>query len=187
MNESNQIIGRSYDFHASHRIVNHSGQCQYIHGHTYFGDLQFKYANVSMEDPELGYSIDFGEIKRIAIDFIDTYFDHSYICNPADFMYPILKEHNQKYWLMSLNGEDKFCNPSVENMSKEIFLIMNLLFENRGIKIESVTMYETPKSYTVCTESSITLEELDNFNNCRAGFVKSYAYGKGIKKYNNAN
>lgn len=187
MNKTTQVIGRKFDFHAAHRIVNHSGQCAFVHGHTYFGDLNFKYSPDSMEDPELGYSIDFGEIKRIAIDFIDTYFDHSYICNPVDFMYPILKEHNQKYWVMSLNGEDKFCNPSVENMAKELFLILNLLFENRGVQIDSVVMYETPKSYTICTESSITLEEIENFNTYRAEFVKNYAFSKGIKKYNKVN
>lgn len=182
-----QLIQKNFSFDAGHRIVNHKGGCGNVHGHLWFGTLSFSYETNSMEDPELGYSIDFTEIKRIGLQFIEDFFDHGYIANPKDYMANVLKEHNSKTWLMSLNGDNIFCNPSVENMSKEIFLIMNLLFENRGIKIESVTMHETPSSSTVCTEHSITLEELDNFNICRAEFVKSYAYGKGIKKYNNAN
>ena len=37
------------------------------------------------------------------------------------------KEYNSKLWLMSLNGEGEYCNPSVENISKEVFLAIDTL------------------------------------------------------------
>ena len=29
---------------------------------------------------------------------------------------------------MSLNGKDEYCNPSVENIDREVFLAMEILF-----------------------------------------------------------
>ena len=178
-----QTIVRKYSFDAAHRIVNHSGACGNVHGHLYFGELKFSYTPDKMEDPALGYSMDFSEIKRIGIEFINEYFDHGYICNSEDYMLPILKQNNSKYWEMSLNGEGKFCNPSVENMAKELFLAIDLLFDGRGIQLDEVIMYETPNSYTICQMQSISLNELENFNSVRYDDIKKYALAKGIKSY----
>ena len=184
--KNKQIISRKFSFDAAHRIVNHKAACGNVHGHLYFGDLIFSFNSSTMEDPELGYAMDFSEIKRIGIQFINDYFDHAYIANPLDYMVPVLKENNSKLWTMSLNGTD-FCNPSVENMAKELFLCIDELFENRGVKLEKIIMYETPNSYTECTPDSITPDESLHFFRLRHNFLTQYAAEKGIITYNKNN
>lgn len=182
--ETIQDIQKTFSFDAGHRIVNHKSLCGNVHGHLWYGTLTFSFNSNTMEDPELGYAIDFSEIKRIGLQFISDFFDHSYIANPKDYMCDVLKNNNSRMWLMSLNGEGNFCNPSVENMAKELFLTMNILFENRGITIKSILIHETPSSSTICTEKSMTLEEVENFNNAREEQIRNYAYLKGIQTYN---
>ena len=49
-------------------------------------------------------------------------------------------------WLMSLNGENKYCNPSVENIAKEVFLAMMVLFQPyKNLKIHKVTPVISPR------------------------------------------
>lgn len=182
MKQTIQYINKDFTFDAAHRIVNHVGGCGNIHGHLYFGTLRFSFKSEEMEDPGLGYAIDFSEIKRIGLAFINDHFDHAYIANPKDYMVDVLKEHNSKHWTMGLNG-DEFNNPSVENMAKEIFMIMNILFQHRGITIDKVILYETPTSHTECFEGSITLNEMEKFHFKYEEYIKLYAEGKGVKYY----
>jgi len=183
MEKTKMIIVRKGKCDMGHRIVDHVGGCGFVHGHSAHFDLYFSFTPESMEDPELGYAIDFTEIKRVGLQFIDDHFDHSYIANPKDYMVSVLEEHNSKHWVMSLNG-DKFCNPSAENIAKELFLSMDLLFLDRGIQIEKVVFYETDSCYVECTVGSITLDELENFNNTKKEMIERYRFAKGIKSYN---
>ena len=77
---------------------------------------------------EIGYAIDFKEVKRVFCQWIDDILDHGMILNPKDeLLIRTTKEYGTKLWLMSLNGENQYCNPSVENIAKEIYLAMEIL------------------------------------------------------------
>ena len=182
MEKTIQYISKDGSFDAAHRIVNHNGGCGNIHGHIYKFTLRFSFESDKMEDPGLGYAIDFSEIKRIGLAFINDHFDHAYIANPKDYMVDVLKEHNSKHWLMGLNGTE-FCNPSVENMAKEIFMIMNILFNGRGITIDKVILYETPTSHTECFIGSIPLNEMQTFHKQYEEYIMDYAVLKGKQSY----
>lgn len=90
---------------------------------------------------------------------------------------------------MSLNGEGEYCNPSVENISREVFLAMEILFDEvyknseTGLKIHRVTMYETPNSWTEVKATSIPDRERDNFRKARFEEIKAYADAKGVLEY----
>lgn len=139
---------------------------------------------------EIGYAIDFKEIKRVGLQWIDDILDHGMIVNPHDTVVIEATEAlGTKMWKMSLNGGGNYCNPSVENISKEIFLAMEILFDEiykdgvTGLKIHKVTIYETPNCSTDCLADSIREEERENFRKVRYEEIKGYAQAKGVLEY----
>ena len=156
-------------------------KCFNLHGHTYLYDLTFSFDSMK----EIGYAIDFKEIKRVACQWIDDKLDHGFIANPHDIVYiQAALVEGSKIWKMSLEGEDNYCNPSVENVAREIFLAMEILFEEyEDLKMFELKLNETPKCYTICTIDSIPERERQNFKDTRYKEIKEYAKEKGIVEY----
>lgn len=181
-----QYITRKGHCDSAHRVMNQRFKCYNFHSHLYLYELEFAFDTIE----ELGYSLDFGEIKRIAIDFIDVFFDHGAVLNPKDEAFiEACKKTKSKYWLMSLNGEEEYCNPSAENMSKELFLAIDYLFSklptSKYFKLNKVILYETPNCYTTCTKEAITEEERVNFLQVRGSLLKVFSESKGFLEYDN--
>jgi 6-pyruvoyltetrahydropterin/6-carboxytetrahydropterin synthase len=176
-----QYITRSGTFDYGHRVMNEKMKCFNLHGHTGLYELTFSFN--TMED--IGYAIDFKEIKRVACQWIDDLLDHSFIANPKDKTYiKAAEKENSKLWLMSLNGKGNYCNPSVENLAREIFLTMEILFEDyTDLDISEIKLNETPKCYTICNSKSIPEQEKTNFRKVNYHSIKSYADEKGIVEY----
>jgi hypothetical protein len=57
-----QYITRKGNFDSGHRVMNERMKCFNIHGHTYLYELEFEFNEME----EIGYAIDFKEIKRVA-------------------------------------------------------------------------------------------------------------------------
>lgn len=181
-----QYITRKGNFDSGHRVMNERMKCFNIHGHTYLYELTFSFEN--MED--IGYAIDFKEIKRVFCQWIDDYLDHGMILNPHDHnLIDITKQYGSKLWLMSLNGPNEYCNPSVENIAKEVFLGIEILSDTlykgapTGLKIHKVLIYETPNCWTECYYESITDQERDNFYGTNGKLITDYAESKGVIQY----
>lgn len=186
MSKKIQYISRKGNFDSGHRVMNEFMKCFHAHGHTYLYELTFSFENME----EIGYAIDFKEIKRVFCQFIDDKLDHGMILNPKDeILIDAVKKLNTKLWLMSLNGTYEYCNPSVENIAKEVFLSMeclaNTLYKNTptGLKIHKVTIYETPNCWTECIAESISIKEWNNFNLERRNEIEEYAKEKGVLEY----
>lgn len=181
-----QYITRKGNFDSGHRVMNEFMKCFNIHGHTYLYELTFSFENME----EIGYAIDFKEIKRVFCQWIDDILDHGMILNPKDkLLIETTKSYKTKLWLMSLNGKDEYCNPSVENIAKEVFLAMDIISETlydkskTGLKIHNVKIYETPNCYTDCNRLSITQGERYNFMLSHIHEIMEYAKDKGIINY----
>lgn len=181
-----QFISRKGNFDSGHRVMNEAMKCFNIHGHTYLYELTFSFENME----EIGYAIDFKEIKRVFCQWIDDILDHGMILNPHDkLLIQTTKDYKTKLWLMSLNGEGEYCNPSVENISKEIFLAMDILSETlysnvlTGLKIHKIKIYETPNCWTECYMDSISEKERINFKKIRQPEIEAYALNKGVVEY----
>ena len=111
-----QTITRKGSFDSGHRVMNERMKCFNIHGHTYIYELTFEFNEME----EIGYAIDFKEIKRVGCQWIDDLLDHGFIVNPKDeAVINACKLTTSKIWYMSLNGKDEYCNPSAENIAKE--------------------------------------------------------------------
>ncbi len=176
-----QYITRKGSFDSGHRVMNEKMKCFNMHGHTYLYELEFEFNEME----EIGYAIDFKEIKRVGCQWIDDYLDHGFIVNPKDTeVIKACEATNSKTWYMSLNGEGNYCNPSVENIAKEIFSAMIVLFSRyQNIAISKVTVHETPNCYTTCVSDSISSEEYMNFLQVRRTELDEYAAEKGILEY----
>ena len=111
--------------------------------------------------------------------------DHGFIANPKDNMYlSACSVEKSKVWIMSLNGYGEYCNPTVENLAKEIFLAMECLFSNyKDLQISQITLYETPNCYTICTTDSVDEQERFNWLKVSGVNVQLYAREKGIMNY----
>lgn len=181
-----QYITRKGSFDSGHRVMNERMKCFNLHGHTYLYELTFEFNEMET----IGYAIDFKEIKRVGCQWIDDILDHGMILNPKDeLLIKTTKEYGTKLWLMSLNGENEYCNPSVENIAKEVFLAMDILSKvlykdsKTGLQIHKVTIYETPNCYTECLRDSITDTERLLFSKVRWEEIKDYALSKGVMEY----
>lgn len=176
-----QYITRKCTFDSGHRVMNERMKCFNMHGHTYLCELTFEFD--SMET--IGYAIDFKEIKRVGCQWIDDTLDHGFICNPHDTdVIKACNATNSKMWFMSLNGVNQYCNPSAENIAKEIFLAMEVLFAKyEHLRIHKVLLYETPNSYTECFANSISELERDNWMFTNLVHVELYRDDKGVFEY----
>lgn len=176
-----QTITRKCTFDSGHRVMNERMKCFNMHGHTYICHLTFEFNEME----EIGYAIDFKEIKRVGCQWIDDILDHGMIVNPKDeIVIKAAKETGSKIWYMSLNGKGEYCNPSVENIAKEIFLAMMVLFSSySSLKIKKIKLYETPNCYTVAKKESISSEEAKNWMLTNYENVLEYAKNKGIVEY----
>lgn len=175
-----QTITRKGTFDSGHRVMNERMKCFNLHGHTYLYELTFTFD--SMED--IGYAIDFKEIKRVGCQWIEDFLDHGMILNPKDLaVITACKSTVSKTWLMSLNGEHSYCNPSVENIAKEIFLAVSILLNDDHLKLSSIRLYETPNCFTDCTAASISHEERKNFLVTNFDKLINYKNKKGRMEY----
>ena len=177
-----QIINRECTFDSGHRVMNEKMKCFNIHGHTYLCQLKFAFNEIK----DIGYAIDFKEIKRVGCQWIDDILDHGMLLNPHDKkLIQTTEELGGKFWLMSLNGEGEYCNPSAENISKEIFLAMEVLFKtySPSLVIHEIILYETPNCSVECVKDSISKEERVNWAAARFEEVYEYARVKGIFEY----
>jgi len=150
-----QTITRTGNFDSAHRVMDERMKCFNLHGHTYLYSLTFGFKHLE----EIGYAIDFKEIKTSAMEFIDKVFDHAAILNPLDTaIIDLVKENGWNLYVMSLNG-DKYCNPTVENIAKEVFLGVSALMDDENLKLHSIRIYETPNCFCDTWEDDISVPE----------------------------
>lgn len=164
----NKII-RKGSFDAGHRVMFQRFKCAHMHGHRYEYELVFSYEEMQ----EIGYAIDFSEIKRIGGAWIDAHFDHSFLVNPLDSgVIKLSQELGSNYFTMHLLDEKGSCNPSVENIAKEIFFAIQILLENENIKLAEVILHETANCIGICSGLSAHEQKVFRSNQ---GYVKQIA------------
>lgn len=176
-----QTITRIGTFDSAHRVLNEKMKCFNIHGHTYRYEITFAFDDMQ----DIGYAIDFKEIKRIGGQWIDDNLDHGTILNHQDFeLFKACKFTKSKMWIMTLNGAHEYCNPTVENIAREIFLAMHILFRHvKGLLIHEVKLWETPNCYTTCTRESIPTKQWATFEQWRFDEINKYRLDKGQLEY----
>lgn len=179
-------ITRKGNFDSGHRVMNERMKCFNVHGHTYVYEITFEFDNML----EIGYAIDFKEIKRVFAQWIDDDLDHGMILNPQDAdLIHVTKNLGSKLWLMSLNGLGQYCNPSVENIATEVYLALEILTDTlyggdgTGLRVYEVKINETPNCSTTVRAEDITDLMRDNFYAVNELRLETYAKMKGVVEY----
>ena len=146
------LITKTIEWDMGHRVPNHKGKCQNIHGHRYFVEVGVddKVINAQGESNE-GMVIDFGDLKQIMVQEIDARLDHGFMMYDGDvfmstFAY-LMKEHGQKIIFVEFV-------PTAENIAKYLYEIIKNKLKEVGIKIKHVKVWETPTSTATYEETN---------------------------------
>ena len=158
-----QTVRRAGTFDAAHRVMDEKVKCFNLHGHLYQYTLELRFEEVE----KIGFAIDFKDMKKFD-DKIDDLFDHGFIANPKDEALlsacNTIGDNGSKLWEMSLNGGGEYCNPTAENISKEMLMMAHLMFRNHpGLSVESLTLFETPKCSTFTQLVNVSIKNWQNW------------------------
>lgn len=121
-------VTKEFTFDAAHHLHCYEGKCKSLHGHTYKLVITMSgFVN------DIGIVVDFGDIKRIFNEEIKNKLDHRY-----------------------LNEVLPNMNTTAENMIVWIWEQLDMKLQQEGVKekgtrLESLTLYETPTSYATVT------------------------------------
>lgn len=137
-------IERKLSFDAAHRLVNHSGKCQYLHGHRYTVTV-----SISSSLDAIGRVIDFSVVKDYLGKWIEENWDHNTILNAED--------------KTLIEGVLLFCkppgpyllayNPTAENLAKHLLMtVCPLLFAESGVTVKAIRIDETPNCSAIVEE-----------------------------------
>jgi len=170
-----QTITRKGNIDSAHRVMDHGSKCFNLHGHTYLYELTFGFDTVD----NIGFKIDFADIKAIGVKWLEDAFDHGTILNPND--QTLIRACNighdgipYKLWTMALNNLE-YCNPTAENISKEMLLGLREIFkEHDGLAPVHIRLFETTNCFTDCTLKSISEKESDNFLKHRTPYLDNW-------------
>jgi len=119
--------------------MRHESKCRNLHGHRYVAEVTVQ----SDELDELGRVIDFSKLKILVGGWIDTYWDHGYICHPEDPVIALAVLEDWKFYTMPLSRP----NPTAENMVEELGCRCIELVEGTGLEIAKVRLFETPNCW----------------------------------------
>lgn len=130
---------RRIEFDAAHRVMQHNSKCKMLHGHRYAVEATF----LAQELDQLGMVIDFGIIREILGQWIDSNWDHNVILNSKDqeLGNQINKITGQKIYYLN-------CNPTAEEMASYLLHeVCPKLFSQYKITCQKIRIFETPNCY----------------------------------------
>jgi len=99
---------RYHDISCGHRVVGHENKCRFLHGHNY----RITFILSSLELDMVGRVLDFGVIKSLLCEWLETEWDHKMLIWEHDPM---------RTDLMKISPESVRLvpfNPTAENMAK---------------------------------------------------------------------
>lgn len=135
-------VTREFSFEMSHVLLNYDGPCRNIHGHSYrlFVTLSGTPIN-DPDNPKNGMVIDFTELKNIVLASIVNQFDHSVVIS-RDF------DREKHGMTEKLFGNTVIVDyqPTCENLVADFAERLTGKMPS-GIKLHSLKLYETAKSY----------------------------------------
>lgn len=140
------LCTRILEFDAAHRIQNHGGKCQHLHGHRYKAEITCCATNLNA----VGVVIDFSDIKRIVGKWIDDNLDHNTIYQEADEMMCALavahETLSRDYEIPHRAWFGTVLAPTAENLSRLIYDVAKRLL-SAEITVTRVRLWETPNCY----------------------------------------
>jgi len=139
-------ITRRLEFDSGHRIPNPDGQCKHLHGHRYA--IEITLTGEVADHPgkaDDGMVLDFGDIKRLANQYVVEPWDHAFLVAKEDaglvaFLGTL---PNHKTVIME-------HVPTVENLAHAAFTILKPVFSKAfggRLELSMIRLYETPNCW----------------------------------------
>lgn len=132
-------VTRQIDFCYGHRLLNHDGQCRYLHGHN--GLLEVDVESTSLD--KMGMVVDFGLVKDVVKGWVDANLDHKMLLSRNDPVVSSLEQLGETFYLMDVN-------PTAENIARLIYHQAREL----GLKVSEVRLWETPSNCAAYREGA---------------------------------
>jgi len=137
-------VARRIQFSAGHRLWKHEGKCASIHGHNYVVSF---HATAEKLD-SVGRVVDFSVLKERLGGWIETHWDHGFICHKNDRLpqeaFSVIED--QKVFLLD-------DNPTAENLALYLLHVVGpQQLEGTGVKLVRVVLWETENC---CAEVSL--------------------------------
>jgi len=130
------VITRSFDVDAGHRLMNHESKCRNVHGHRYRFEVTLESDSL---DP-VGRVVDFGVMKEAIGSWLDEKFDHGFIVQDGDPIIPALQALDTKTTVLD-------CPPTIENLVKIVFEESARMMAVLNVRVTHVRGYETPNCW----------------------------------------
>ena len=134
-----------------HRVLNHRSVCKGLHGHRYKAEISVE-GELVLESgaSEEGMVIDFADIKKVALKFIQDELDHAFMVWDKD-------EELLEFFNKSKGHKPVIVpfTPTAENVAAYIFQQLQDKFTDvfkTGLRLQSVKLWETPSSYVLYEE-----------------------------------
>ena len=122
------IITKEVYFCYGHRLMNHSGKCRHLHGHSVKASISIKQQQLN----EQSMVCDFSDVKTCVESYIDKILDHNFLLHKNDPIIPLLESQNERF--MAIDE-----HPTAEVLSKMIFQYV----KQQGFNVDQVVLWET--------------------------------------------
>jgi len=135
-------VTREFSFEMAHVLGDYDGPCRNVHGHSYRLFVTVSGIPVNNNNnPKKGMVIDFSDLNRIVENKIINLFDHSVVIS-RDF------EKGKIEMLKTTFGNTVIVDyqPTCENLVYDFAERLSSEFPE-GVKLHSLRLYETTKSY----------------------------------------
>lgn len=143
------IVVKQIEWDMGHRVMNHNSKCKNIHGHRYKMEVALEGELIGSEgDSSEGMVIDFGDIKKIAMQYVHDVLDHGFMVWEKDEKLLKFFEENpdQKHIIVPFTS-------TAENIAKWVFDQLNSKYADSyktGLRLKSIRLWETPTGYVIC-------------------------------------
>jgi 6-pyruvoyltetrahydropterin/6-carboxytetrahydropterin synthase len=128
-------IVRRVQFCAGHRLFKHEGKCAHVHGHNYVA--YFHAAGGDLDD--VGRVVDFSVLKDRLGGWIETHWDHGFICYEGD--------QELRKVMSAIEGQKLFVldeNPTAENLARYLLNVVGpAQLAGTGVRLIKVVLCET--------------------------------------------
>ncbi|MEY4767825.1 MAG: hypothetical protein RL637_464 [Pseudomonadota bacterium] len=121
-------ITKEVYFCYGHRLINHSGKCRHLHGHSVKAAISVQQTHLNADS----MVCDFADIATAAQNYIDQVLDHNFLLHRDDPLIPYLIEQQERFLALDEH-------PTAEVLSKMIYQAL----KQQGLAIAQVVLWET--------------------------------------------
>lgn len=143
------IVVKQIEWDMGHRVMNHNSKCKNIHGHRYKMEVALEGDLIGNEgDSSEGMVIDFGDIKKIAMQYVHDVLDHGFMVWEKDekLLKFFSENPDQKYIVVPFTS-------TAENIAQWVFDQLNTKYTDSyktGLRLKFIRLWETPTGYVIC-------------------------------------